>query len=218
MEEMALQGISPVFIGWHDCGQVLHTHRSQSYGRRVVRHYEIEYIVFSHSGYILTDGLPLQTIPHTVFVRRPGMEAEGGGVQQRVFLQAVQKGHRAEPAAVCGALPAGTGQKADDDHPGPAGNHHAGGGVPQLRVLLADVQGGVRPFAPGVPAAGAKRFAPRAGKRPPPPLTAAPNCDSMADAKAIFFLVGEINKGKYSFFFLPPKHAGKEESRCSSLL
>ena len=87
MEETALQGISPVFVGWHDCGQVLHTHRSQSYGRRVVRHYEIEYIVFSHSGYILTDGLPLQTIPHTVFVRRPGMEAEGVGVYRSVFVE-----------------------------------------------------------------------------------------------------------------------------------
>lgn len=87
MEEAALQAISPVFVGWHDCGQVLHTHRSQSYGRRVVRHYEIEYIVFSHSGYILTDGLPLQTIPHTVFVRRPGMEAEGVGVYRSVFVE-----------------------------------------------------------------------------------------------------------------------------------
>lgn len=28
MEEAALQAISPVFVGWHDCGQVLHTHRS----------------------------------------------------------------------------------------------------------------------------------------------------------------------------------------------
>ena len=87
MEEATLQGISPVFVGWHDCGQVLHTHRSQSYGRRVVRHYEIEHIVFSHSGYVLTDGLPLQTIPHTVFVRRPGMEAEGVGVYRSVFVE-----------------------------------------------------------------------------------------------------------------------------------
>ena len=32
-------------------------------------------------------GLPLQTIPHTVFVRRPGMEAEGVGVYRSVFVE-----------------------------------------------------------------------------------------------------------------------------------
>lgn len=104
MEEAGLQGVSPVFAGWHDCGQVLHTRPSQSYGRRVVRHYEIEYIVFSRSGYILTDGLPLQTIPHTVFVRRPGMAVEGVGVYRSVFVE-FDPDEAARPLAALDELP-----------------------------------------------------------------------------------------------------------------
>ncbi len=87
MEKTLLQSLSPRFVGWHDSGAVLHTDSRQSYGRRVVEHYEIEYIVFSRSGCIVTNGIPVQTIPQSVFLRSPGMEVEGIGVYRSLFVE-----------------------------------------------------------------------------------------------------------------------------------
>lgn len=87
MEETLLQSLSPRFVGWHDSGAVMHTDSRQSYGRRVVEHYEIEYIVFSRSGCIVADGIPVQTIPQSVFLRSPGMEVEGIGVYRSLFVE-----------------------------------------------------------------------------------------------------------------------------------
>ena len=87
MEQTLLQSLLPRFVGWHDSGEVLHTDSRQSYGRRVVEHYEIEYIVFSRSGCIVANGIPVQTIPQSVFLRRPGMEVEGIGVYRSLFVE-----------------------------------------------------------------------------------------------------------------------------------
>lgn len=87
MLDKGLQSLSPVFYGWHDSGSVPHTDSRESYGRRVVEHYEIEYIVTSRSGYILTEGIPLQTVPRSLFLRHPGMEVEGVGVYRSLFVE-----------------------------------------------------------------------------------------------------------------------------------
>ena len=87
MSKTGLQSLSPVFYGWHDSGLTPHTHSGESYGRRVVRHHEIEYIVSSRSGYILTEGIPLQTVPGSLFLRHPGMEVEGVGVYRSLFVE-----------------------------------------------------------------------------------------------------------------------------------
>lgn len=87
MEGQGLQCISPVFFGWHDSGLTPHTHSRESYGRRIVEHYEIEYIATSRSGYILTEGIPLQTVPRSLFLRCPGMEVEGVGVYRSLFVE-----------------------------------------------------------------------------------------------------------------------------------
>lgn len=87
MLDKGSQSLSPVFCGWHDSGSVPHTDSRESYGRRVVKHYEIEYIVNSRSGYILTEGIPLQTVPRSLFLRHPGMEVEGVGVYRSLFVE-----------------------------------------------------------------------------------------------------------------------------------
>ena len=87
MDKEGLQSLSPAFFGWHDSGLTPHTDSRESYGRRVVQHYEIEYIVASRSGYILTEGIPIQTVPHSLFLRRPGMEVEGVGVYRSLFVE-----------------------------------------------------------------------------------------------------------------------------------
>lgn len=87
MDDTGLQCLSPVFCGWHDSGFAPHMDSRESYGRRVAEHYEIEYIVTSRSGYILTEGIPLQTVPGSLFLRHPGMEVEGVGIYRSLFVE-----------------------------------------------------------------------------------------------------------------------------------
>lgn len=87
MKNFDPDNLSPVFCSWHDSGRAMLQHSSDTYGQRTVRHYEIEYIVDSHSGYIITDNLPLPTVPHSVFFRSPGMVAEGIGVYRSYYIQ-----------------------------------------------------------------------------------------------------------------------------------
>ena len=56
-------------------------------GSSTVAHYEIEYIVSSRSGYILTDSIPIPTKPHSVFFRFPGMVVEGIGVYRSLYVE-----------------------------------------------------------------------------------------------------------------------------------
>lgn len=87
MKEINPDSISPVFCSWHDSGRSMLRHSSDTYGQRTVLHYEIEYIVDSHSGYIVTDNLPLPTVPGSVFLRSPGTVAEGIGVYRSFYIQ-----------------------------------------------------------------------------------------------------------------------------------
>lgn len=71
MEIQKLQRISPVYIAWHDTKTCPHFNNNESYGKRTVEHYELEYIVSSRSGYILTDDIPVPTDPGAVFSAFP---------------------------------------------------------------------------------------------------------------------------------------------------
>lgn len=59
MKDLVLERICPVFVGYYDTSNVLHTHSRETYGKRTVRHYELEYIVSSQDGYIVTDSIPV---------------------------------------------------------------------------------------------------------------------------------------------------------------
>ena len=85
MEELHIDRLSPVFFAWHDSGENPHLYSSDTYGQRTVAHYEIEYIVSSRSGYILTDSIPIPTEPQSVFFRFPGMVVEGIGVYRSLY-------------------------------------------------------------------------------------------------------------------------------------
>ena len=87
MEELHIDRLSPVFFAWHDSGENPHLYSSDTYGQRTVAHYEIEYIVSSRSGYILTDSIPIPTEPQSVFFRFPGMVVEGIGVYRSLYVE-----------------------------------------------------------------------------------------------------------------------------------
>lgn len=87
MEIQKLQRISPVYIAWHDTKTCPHFNNNESYGKRTVEHYELEYIVSSRSGYILTDDIPVPTDPGAVFFRIPGMVVEGIGVYRSIYVE-----------------------------------------------------------------------------------------------------------------------------------
>ena len=87
MNNSGIDRISPVFVAWNDSGKNPHRNSSETYGERVVQHYEIEYIVTSRSGYILTDGIPIQAVPQSVFFRIPGMVVEGIGVYHSLYVE-----------------------------------------------------------------------------------------------------------------------------------
>lgn len=87
MEEMCIDRLSPVFGAWHDSGESPHLYSSDTYGQRTVEHYEIEYIVSSRSGYILTDSIPISTEPQSIFFRFPGMVVEGIGVYRSLYVE-----------------------------------------------------------------------------------------------------------------------------------
>lgn len=87
MGTFSIDRISPVFVRWHDSSASPHSSSSDSYGRRVVEHYELEYIVSSHSGYILTEEMPLPALPGNLFFRFPGMVVEGIGVYHSLYIE-----------------------------------------------------------------------------------------------------------------------------------
>ena len=87
MNQLFVDRLSPVFAAWHDSGETPHMYSSDTYGKRIVQHYEIEYIVSSRSGYIVTNSVPLQTVPHTVFFRTPLMTVEGIGVYRSLYVE-----------------------------------------------------------------------------------------------------------------------------------
>lgn len=87
MRKEEVQTISPVYIGWYDTKECPHFFNDESYGKRMVKHYELEYIVSSRSGYIVTDDIPVPTEPGTVFFRVPGMAVEGIGVYHSIYIE-----------------------------------------------------------------------------------------------------------------------------------
>lgn len=87
MGTSSIDRISPVLIGWHDSSDNPHSHSSDSYGKRIVEHYELEYIVSSYSGYIFIDEIPVPTVPGNIFFRFPGMVVEGIGVYHSLFIE-----------------------------------------------------------------------------------------------------------------------------------
>lgn len=48
----------------------------QSYGKRIVKYYELE-LILDGSGTIITEQQMIQTMPERLFIRKPGMEVEG---------------------------------------------------------------------------------------------------------------------------------------------
>lgn len=60
--------------------------RSESYGERIVQHYEIELITSGCSGYIIVNGIPIPTITDTVNFRFPGMRVEGIGIYRCCYI------------------------------------------------------------------------------------------------------------------------------------
>lgn len=87
MDGKILERVCPVFVGWYDSSESPHFRSDETYGRRIVPHYEVEYIVSSCSGYILTEDIPILTMPHAVLFRRPGMVVEGIGVYQSLVTE-----------------------------------------------------------------------------------------------------------------------------------
>lgn len=57
-----------------------------SYGERIVQHYELEYI-FSGSGHILVNGIPIPTSPRSLNFRYPGMRVEGIGIYTCIYIE-----------------------------------------------------------------------------------------------------------------------------------
>lgn len=87
MENQELHRISPVFVEWYDIGERTLVHSDDTYGQRVVQHYEIEYIVSSRNGYILTDNIPIQIFEQDILFRMPGMIVEGIGVYSSIYVK-----------------------------------------------------------------------------------------------------------------------------------
>ena len=87
MSDSIIDRISPVFFAWHDSGNVPHLTKEESYGRRVVQHYEASYIVSSRSGCIITNDVPISTTAGNIFFFYPGMVVEGIGVYRCFYLE-----------------------------------------------------------------------------------------------------------------------------------
>lgn len=79
-----LSGISPVPIRY----VVITPNKSDSdsYGRRIVKHYELEYIT-AGTGYCVTDGVSLPQTAHALNFRRPGMVTEGMGIYHGHYIE-----------------------------------------------------------------------------------------------------------------------------------
>lgn len=65
---------------------VPNTSEYDSYGKRIVQHYELEYIC-SGSGYILVNGIPVPVVPGNLNYRFPGMCVEGIGMYSCIFIR-----------------------------------------------------------------------------------------------------------------------------------
>lgn len=87
MKDLVLERISPVFIGFHDTAHTPHFYSNETYGKRRVCHYELEYIVSSQNGYIITDQIPFSVSFGDVLFRYPGMEVEGIGIYHSIFVE-----------------------------------------------------------------------------------------------------------------------------------
>ncbi len=87
MRDFVLERIFPVFIGYHDTSNRQHTFSDETYGKRVVMHYELEYIVSSRNGYIVTDNIPVPVEAQNILFRYPGMEVEGIGIYHSLFVE-----------------------------------------------------------------------------------------------------------------------------------
>lgn len=64
-----------------------HFYGNETYGKRKVCHYELEYIVSSRNGYIITDQIPVPVSFEDILFRYPGMEVEGIGIYHSVFVE-----------------------------------------------------------------------------------------------------------------------------------
>lgn len=87
MSDSVIDRISPIFFAWHDSGNAPHFHKEESYGRRVVHHYEAAYIVSSRSGCIITNNIPIPTTAGDLFFFCPDMVVEGIGVYRCLYLE-----------------------------------------------------------------------------------------------------------------------------------
>ena len=77
---------SPIFILCSDAQAKSNSSHTQSYGERIVKHYELEYII-TGTGYILVNDIPIPTVPKTLNFRHPGMRVEGIGIYQAIYIQ-----------------------------------------------------------------------------------------------------------------------------------
>lgn len=87
MSDSLIDRISPIFFAWHDSGNAPHFHKEESYGRRVVHHYEAAYIVSSRSGCIIINNIPVPATEGDIFFFCPGMIVEGIGVYRCLYLE-----------------------------------------------------------------------------------------------------------------------------------
>lgn len=87
MEKQTIDYISPVFVRYNDVREHELLNINDTYGKRVVENYEIEYIVSSRNGCILTDNLPLSAETGSVFFRFPGIVVEGIGIYRSIYIE-----------------------------------------------------------------------------------------------------------------------------------
>lgn len=79
----ALEKMSPVPVYY--CVVTPNIKDMDSYGERVVKYYELEF-VDSGTGHVLADGKKVPATDHTLLFRRPGMIVEGIGVYSGHFV------------------------------------------------------------------------------------------------------------------------------------
>lgn len=79
-----LNNISPIPRGYIIAEP--NEHDDDSFGRRRVEYYEIEYI-HEGTGYVWVDGVKVPTLPHSIHFRRPGMEVEGIGRYHSHYIE-----------------------------------------------------------------------------------------------------------------------------------
>lgn len=87
MEDLVLERMIPRYVGYHDSSCAPHTCGSETYGERTVCHYELESIVSSKNGYIITNAVPIPVFSGDLLFRYPGMRVEGIGIYHSVFVE-----------------------------------------------------------------------------------------------------------------------------------